>query len=410
MKSVKPSYSRVKQTFGRAILGATIVLAIGTTLHALTFAISPNPIDFGNQAIGTNTSLNVTLTNGTHAKIKIVSVSSSPAQFSYSGPPLPVTLQPGQSMSGAVKFTPTAVQTFNGTLTFTRANGSTITASLNGVGVQPVAAPSITTQPVSRTVTAGQTATFSVSGTGTAPLSYQWSKNGTAIGGANSSSYTTPATTSSDNGAKFTVVVSNSVGSATSNAATLTVTTPGYLTDSASSLGFGNVSVASSSTQSVTLTNSGGSNVSISNVTISGAGFRVNGISTGLILAPGASVAMNVIFAPAASGTVTGAVAIASNASNSPLTILFSGTGQVVAHSATLTWTESSTVIGYNVYRGSVSGGPYTKINPSLDATTSFTDTTAQAGQTYYWVVTAVNSSNVESSYSNQITATIPTP
>ncbi len=72
-------------------------------------------------------------------------------------------------------------------------------------------------------MTAGQTATFSVTATGTAPLSYQWQKNGTAISGATSSSYTTPAETTSDNGALFTVVVTNSVGSVTSNAATLTV-------------------------------------------------------------------------------------------------------------------------------------------------------------------------------------------
>jgi hypothetical protein len=89
-------------------------------------------------------------------------------------------------------------------------------------------APTITTQPTSQTVTAGQTATFTVAATGTAPLSYQWRKNGSAISGATSSSYTTPATTSSDNGAQFTVAVSNSAGNVTSNAATLTVggTTP----------------------------------------------------------------------------------------------------------------------------------------------------------------------------------------
>src|SRR4029077_12241783 len=74
-----------------------------------------------------------------------------------------------------------------------------------------------------QTVTAGQTATFSVTATGTAPLTYQWSKNGAAISGATSSSYTSPATASSDNGAQFSVVVSNSAGSATSGAATLTV-------------------------------------------------------------------------------------------------------------------------------------------------------------------------------------------
>ncbi|PYT81684.1 MAG: hypothetical protein DMG40_08195, partial [Acidobacteria bacterium] len=82
-------------------------------------------------------------------------------------------------------------------------------------------APYITTQPADQTVTVGQTATFSVVATGTAPLSYQWQKNGTAISGATSASYTTPTTTSSDNGAQFVVVVSDSAGSMTSNAATL---------------------------------------------------------------------------------------------------------------------------------------------------------------------------------------------
>jgi hypothetical protein len=269
--------------------------------------------------------------------------------------------------------------------------------------------PSITTQPANQTVTAGQTASFSVTATGTAPLSYQWQKNGTTISGATSPSYTTPATTSSDNGAVFTVVVSNSAGSVTSSAATLTVTTPGQLNSTAASLPFGNVNVGSSSTQSVTLTNTGGSNVSISNITISGAGFSVSGISTGLILNPGASVTMNVIFAPAASGSVTGSVTISSNASNSPLTISTSGTGVVATHSATLTWTASpSVVVGYNVYRSSIPSGPYTKLNSAADASTTFADSSVLSGQTYYYVVTAVDSNNVESAYSNQVTAVIP--
>jgi hypothetical protein len=66
-------------------------------------------------------------------------------------------------------------------------------------------------------------------------------------------------------------------------------------------------------------------------------------------------------------------------------------------------------VIGYNLYRATISGGPYTKINPSIDATTTFTDAgTVQAGKIYYWVVTAVNSSNVESVHSGEVSATIP--
>src|SRR5213075_699211 len=96
-------------------------------------------------------------------------------------------------------------------------NAATLT-----VNTAPVA-PTITAQPANQTVTAGQTATFAVTATGTAPLRYQWQKNSANISGATSASYTTPATTTSDSGSTFKVVVSNSAGTATSNAATLTV-------------------------------------------------------------------------------------------------------------------------------------------------------------------------------------------
>jgi lectin family protein/Ig-like domain-containing protein len=83
--------------------------------------------------------------------------------------------------------------------------------------------PFAVSQPVSQTVTVGQTATFSVSANGTGPLTYQWFKNGVAITGATSSTYTTPATALNDSGAVFTVTVSNLAGSMTSTPATLTV-------------------------------------------------------------------------------------------------------------------------------------------------------------------------------------------
>lgn len=85
-------------------------------------------------------------------------------------------------------------------------------------------APSITAQPTDADVKQGETAQFTVAATGTAPLSYQWSKNGTAIAGANTTSYTTAPTTREDDGAQFAVMVTNSAGSATSNTAKLSVT------------------------------------------------------------------------------------------------------------------------------------------------------------------------------------------
>ena len=91
-------------------------------------------------------------------------------------------------------------------------------------GAATATAPTITTQPVDQSVVAPTTATFTVVATGTAPLSYQWQRNGASISGATAASYTTAATSSADNGAIFTVEVGNSAGSIPSSAATLTVT------------------------------------------------------------------------------------------------------------------------------------------------------------------------------------------
>ena len=93
-----------------------------------------------------------------------------------------------------------------------------------------VTPPSITTQPVDTTVTVGQTAKFTVTATGTKPLSYQWTKNGVNITGATNPSYTTPPTTLADDGSHFAATVTNSAGSVTSNSALLTVVTPPSIT------------------------------------------------------------------------------------------------------------------------------------------------------------------------------------
>ncbi|HXC32594.1 MAG TPA: choice-of-anchor D domain-containing protein [Verrucomicrobiae bacterium] len=497
---------RIKVLNSAALL--TILLGLATAAHA-NIRVKPSSVSFGSQAVGsTSASQTVTITNENRGSVTISSVASSAAQFSFSGPNLPVTLEPGQSLTGAVTFRPSAAQSYSGELKITRANRSAISISLSGTGTSsgqssggtpPVApaissqpasvkiaagqtatfnvaatgtaplqfqwkkngtaisgassstyvtppaamsdnndqftaevsnsggnatsnpavltvtsttvAPSIATQPASQSVIAGNTASFSVAATGTAPLSYQWSKSGTPIPNATSSSYTTPAETTTDNNAKFTVAVSNSAGSATSNAATLSVTAATLLLNSsASSVGFGSVNLSSSGTQTVTLTNAGNSNVSISNVTISGAGFNASGVSSGQILTPGQKVTLTATFTPSAAGSASGSVSVASTASNSPDSISLSGTGvAAVSHSVSLSWTAStSTVVGYNTYTSQTSGGPYTRMNSSPVTGTSYTDSNVTAGQTYFFVVTSVNSNNVESADSAQTTAVIP--
>src|SRR6266550_390758 len=161
-----------------------------------------------------------TVTAGQTATFSVAAAGTAPLSYQWmkGGTTIPgatstsYTTPPTTSADNNSQFT-VVVSNTAGNVT---SNVATLTVSAAAV------APSISTQPVSQTVTAGQTATFSVVAAGTAPLSYQWQKNGTAITGATSATYTTPATTSADNGAQFVVVVSNVAGNVTSNAATLT--------------------------------------------------------------------------------------------------------------------------------------------------------------------------------------------
>jgi beta-galactosidase len=139
--------------------------------------------------------------------------------------------------------TKTAVVNFDGTSNYQVTNnypGATLCVSGTDAGTVPV----ITTQPASQAVAVGQPAVFSVTATGLGTLTYQWSENGTPINGATSSSYTTPATTTANNGELFSVAVSDVFGTTASGAATLAVqqsscdvapSTPGALTAGASS-------------------------------------------------------------------------------------------------------------------------------------------------------------------------------
>jgi hypothetical protein len=250
-----------------------------------------------------------------------------------------------------------------------------------------------------------------VANTGTAPITYQWQKNGVAIPGATSSAYTTPAAATSDNGSLFTVSLSNSAGTVTSNGATLTVTGGTLILNASSSnLAFGSVNVSASSVQTVSFTNAGTANVTISNVSISGAGFNAAGIATGMILTPGQSAALSVTFAPAASGSVTGSITVSSNATAGAKIVSLTGAGSVpMQHSVALSWSPSaSTVVGYNVYVSLVSGSGYTKLTSAPVAVVDYMDSGLQTAQTRYYVVTSVDSGNNESAYSNEVAAIVP--
>lgn len=178
------------------------------------------------------------------------------------------------------------------------------------------------------------------------------------------------------------------------------------------SVSFGTVAVGSTNSQTVTLSNPGSASVTINQATMSGAGFSVNGLTTPQSLSPGQSSSFTVVFAPSSSGSVAGAVDITNSSSGTPLAVALSGTAATPGtHTVDLSWNASaSTVAGYNVYRATTPTGPYQRVNPSLITATTFTDATVLSGTTYYYVATAVDSNSMESPYSSQAQALIPTP
>src|SRR5260370_14620996 len=164
---------------------------------------------------------NQTVTAGQTATFTVVAAGTAPLSYQWQKNGVNIAGATATSYTAPVTTTADSGASFDVVVSNT---AGTATSSAATLTVNPAAvAPTITMQPGSQTVTAGQTATFTVVAGGTAPLSYQWQKNGVNIAGATSASYTTAATTTADSGARFDVVVSNTAGTVTSNAATLTV-------------------------------------------------------------------------------------------------------------------------------------------------------------------------------------------
>ena len=162
---------------------------------------------------------------GKTAKFSVTATGTTPLSYQWR--------KNGLNITGAISasyITPATTTADNGALFSVVVANSVGNVTSNNATLTVQTPPSITAQPVNTAVTVGQLATFNITATGTAPLSYQWRKNRVNITGATSSSYTTPATTIADNGSLFSVVVSNSAGSVTSNSATLTVRTPPSIT------------------------------------------------------------------------------------------------------------------------------------------------------------------------------------
>jgi hypothetical protein len=151
--------------------------------------ISPTSLSFGNVSVGQTSTQSAQLTNSGNADLVVNIATVLGSGFGISGLSLPATISAGQSITFTAQFAPSTAGGVNGSISFTdNAPGSPHTLAATGSGVATAVAPSISTQPISQSVTVGQTASFNVVAMGTAPLSYQWGKNSVAIAGAISSS------------------------------------------------------------------------------------------------------------------------------------------------------------------------------------------------------------------------------
>jgi hypothetical protein len=177
----------------------------------------PNP----NTPTITTQPANLTVTIGQIATFSVVAAGTAP--FTYHWQRNNANIAGATSASYTTPATAAADNGANFRVVVTNSGGSTTSNSAILTVLAAPVAPSIVTQPANQTVSAGQTATFSVVAAGTAPFTYQWQRNNANIAGATFASYTTPATSAADNGAAFRVIVTNSVNSVTSNSATLTV-------------------------------------------------------------------------------------------------------------------------------------------------------------------------------------------
>jgi hypothetical protein len=198
-------------------------------------------------------------------------------------------------------------------------------------------------------------------------------------------------------------------------AATSTTAAPptaGQLSVSSQRIDFGSVTEGTVSNANVTFTNTGSVDVMLSDEAVVGAGFTTMGIGTNLILRPNQSSTLTISFNPLTAGESAGSVTVGSNASQSPITITLVGIGESLDkhhHVVFLSWGPSaSPVIGYNVYRTTKPGKGYDLLNDSPIQDTSYTDTTAKNGKSYFYVVTAVDNENVQSDFSNEVAADVP--
>ena len=417
-----------------AILLTVLVLTGGAPGARATGTLTANPgsLLFGDITVGQTQTKTLSLKNSGSTAVTISGDSVIGTGYRISGISFPRTLSAGETVSFSVEFTPGQSGTVSGKLeVLSNASNSTLVVPVSGEGVV-YASGYASVAPLNAPfggVPVGTKDTEIITVMNAGKKSLTVDSVTTNAKGFSITGMTTPVSIEPGAQTHFTVgffpeaagsvngsILVKSTGSDSN--VTITVSGTGLassraLSVSPTSVAFGNVEVGSSATQQISLKNTGNSSIAISGESITGTGLSEAGMGGAVTLAAGQSATMTVEFAPKSAGAVSGGVTIASNASNgTSITVPVTGAGVAASSSAKvveLSWkaSTSSGVSGYYVYRGSTSGGPYTKLDSSPIAGTSYSDSSVSAGE-YYYVVAAVNSDGTESAYSNQAAVSVP--
>lgn len=411
---------------GNAPNSPVAVSLAGTGVNSTyTMSLTPSSVSFGNLNVGSTAKQTVQLSNTGNSNVTVSQVVASGAGVSVSGLAVPATIAPSQSVPVTVTFAPTASGAVSGSLTVTNDGGVNAVAAVTGTGVQAGLSVTPTSASFGSVVTGGTNSqTIQLKNTGSASLTV--SQVAAAGSGFSVSGASVPLTLAPNQTSTFNVQFAPTAAGAVNGSISIVSTAPNSpaavslsgtgvaatrtLSVSPGSLSFGSVNNGSTAAQSFAVTNTGNSNVSISGVSATGSGFSVVSGGSSVTLSPNQSASVSVQFAPTVAGSASGSVSILSDATGSSgVTLSGTGVAPQVNHTIALNWgASSSSVAGYNVYRSSVSGSSYAKVNSSLVGGVSFTDSNVQTGQTYYYVATAVDSSGNESVYSNEVPAIVP--
>ncbi len=414
-----PVAQSVSVTANVAGISQSYALELGAVVPILS--VNTSSVAFGSVSVNSPATQSVMVTSKGTAPVTVSGAKVTGNGFSVVADSLPMTLNPNQTATLTVRFDPTVAGAASGSLTLT-SNSSTGTSTViafSGAGVPVLTGLTCSSSSITSAGTDYCPVTLNVAA-GSGGFTVGISSNNSAV--TVPSSITIPAGQTS---AGFTATVSSvstaqsvtltaSVGGTTKAFALQLGSTVPTLSISAASIAFGNVSLNTPTALTVALTSTGTGSVTVNSATVTGTGFSLSGTTFPLTLNPNQSVTLSVQFDPTVAGAATGSLTIVSTSSTNPTTVVsLSGTGQqTTAYEVDLSWdaptNSSDQVAGYDVYRAVSGSSAYQLLNPSVNSSTSYTDTTVADNTSYTYYIESVDAEGNQSVPSNSFTVSIP--